>query len=364
VDTSVFHSGLIGMLVMEELKKMNIPWEQFIVSAHMKLDTSSTPQSEMQSPLPSTSDDPTGTSKKRKSKSIAQGKEVVKEVEEADNEVYHSPQSNSSPPPAPELEEVPSSTKATTKKGRKLHLFSSPLVASTKVRKPFTRSSPLKGVVEVQVLPKVSILKRKRDKGKEIEKPIEMLDKATEQQKDEGEAMKKPVEIINISTPPSNHTFKRLIRRLREARKEVAHLKSKGLSQRIKMKELMDNYNNTLYLARFAARRALPLHKQLKNLYRQNRKLKAELQHFKDEVAQMNLNVLVEAAIEKEKPIVNKSTPVVKNPVTTKGKHVDVPERSPPSTRRSVRLMKCKLHFLELSLFARGSDQGCIIFFH
>jgi hypothetical protein len=35
VDTSVFHSGLIKMLVMEELKKMNISWEQFIVSANM-----------------------------------------------------------------------------------------------------------------------------------------------------------------------------------------------------------------------------------------------------------------------------------------------------------------------------------------
>jgi hypothetical protein len=35
MDTSVFHSGLIGMLVMEESKKRNIPWEQFIVSAHM-----------------------------------------------------------------------------------------------------------------------------------------------------------------------------------------------------------------------------------------------------------------------------------------------------------------------------------------
>jgi hypothetical protein len=33
VDTSVFHSGLIRMLVLEELRKMNYPWEQFIVSA-------------------------------------------------------------------------------------------------------------------------------------------------------------------------------------------------------------------------------------------------------------------------------------------------------------------------------------------
>jgi hypothetical protein len=45
----------------------------------------------MKSPFPSTSDSPTGTSKKRKTISITQDKEVVKEVEEAEREVYHSP---------------------------------------------------------------------------------------------------------------------------------------------------------------------------------------------------------------------------------------------------------------------------------
>jgi hypothetical protein len=50
VDTSIFHSGLIRMLVMEELRKRNIPWEQFIVFSHMKLDIASTPQSKIQSP--------------------------------------------------------------------------------------------------------------------------------------------------------------------------------------------------------------------------------------------------------------------------------------------------------------------------
>jgi hypothetical protein len=47
VDTSVFHSGLIRMRVMEELKKRNISWEQFIISTNMQLDIASTPQSKM-----------------------------------------------------------------------------------------------------------------------------------------------------------------------------------------------------------------------------------------------------------------------------------------------------------------------------
>ena len=46
----------------------------------------------MQSPSPYTSVDLAGTRKKRKSKSITQDKEVIKEVEEAEREAYHSPQ--------------------------------------------------------------------------------------------------------------------------------------------------------------------------------------------------------------------------------------------------------------------------------
>jgi hypothetical protein len=92
VDTSVFHSGLIRMLVMEELKKRNIPWEQFIVSSHMQLDIASTPQSNMQSPFPSSSVSPKGTSRKRKGKTTTQSKEVIKEIEEEEREVHHSPQ--------------------------------------------------------------------------------------------------------------------------------------------------------------------------------------------------------------------------------------------------------------------------------
>jgi hypothetical protein len=45
VDTSVFHSGLIRMLVMEELKKRNLTWKKFIVSSNLQLDVAFTPQS-------------------------------------------------------------------------------------------------------------------------------------------------------------------------------------------------------------------------------------------------------------------------------------------------------------------------------
>jgi hypothetical protein len=104
-----------------------------------------------------------------------------------------------SPPPIAELEEVPSSTKVTAKKGRKLHFSSPTPTTSTKGMESFTRSSTLKEDVEAKVLPKVSIEKKKKDKGKGIERPIEVIDIASVQQIDKGESMDKFVEIININ---------------------------------------------------------------------------------------------------------------------------------------------------------------------
>jgi hypothetical protein len=186
-------------------------------------------------------------------------------------------------------------------------------------------------------------VQKKKDKDKGIKKPDE-IDKEIPMQQEE-ETMKNPVETVHVTTPPDNQTFKRLIRQLRDARKEVAQLKAKAMSDRVKMKELMDGYNHTLDLARFAARKAQPLHRQLKNLYRQNkgfqsqnRKLKAELQHFQDEVAQRNLQVLVEASIEKETPTAKESIAPLKNPITAKRKKPVVPKEDPPSPRKSVRL--------------------------
>jgi len=58
-------------------------------------------------------------------------------------------------------------------------------------------------------------------------------------------------------------------------------------------------YKETIDKARFLAKRFLPLHRKLKNVYRQNRacqdeitKLKAELHPFREEVAKRNLDML------------------------------------------------------------------------
>ena len=88
---------------MEELKKINLTWEKFIVSANMQLDASSTPQSRVQIPFPASSVSQAKKRKKIKRKHISQDKGIPKEVEEEEMEVHHSPQREISPQPAPKL---------------------------------------------------------------------------------------------------------------------------------------------------------------------------------------------------------------------------------------------------------------------
>jgi hypothetical protein len=79
-STSFFHSGLIRMLVMEDLKKRKIAWEKFIYSPHLQLNVAPTPQSKVQIPLQGDSVFHTETSKKRKGKTIATNDEAPKEL--------------------------------------------------------------------------------------------------------------------------------------------------------------------------------------------------------------------------------------------------------------------------------------------
>jgi hypothetical protein len=55
VDSSLFHSRLIRMLVSEEFGKKEISWEHFVVTSHFKLDLAPNPQSQKAIPLSPTS---------------------------------------------------------------------------------------------------------------------------------------------------------------------------------------------------------------------------------------------------------------------------------------------------------------------
>jgi chromosome segregation ATPase len=177
--------------------------------------------------------------------------------------------------------EIPSSK--TRKVERKKTCFSPPVVAEkVKSRRPFTRSTTKQHV------------------------PIK--DGTTEtssQQKDKFHISKNPMEVIDINTPPheSNPTFKRLRRQLKDAKTEIDKLKKEDLDSRIKLKEMLDIYEETIDKARFMAKRYFPLHRKLKNVYRQKRacqaeirKLKAELQPFREEVEKRNLDMLAKVA--------------------------------------------------------------------
>ena len=66
MDSILFHSGLIIMLVFEELGKKEISWEHFFVTYHFNLDLAYTPQSQNAIPLSPTSVVKARTSRKRK----------------------------------------------------------------------------------------------------------------------------------------------------------------------------------------------------------------------------------------------------------------------------------------------------------
>jgi hypothetical protein len=97
-------------------------------------------------------------------------------------------------------------------------------------------------------------VQKKKDKNKATKKPDE-ADKAIPMQMEE-ETEKKHIETVHVTAPPDSRTFKILIKQLRYARKEVAQLKKEAMSNKVKMKYLMDGYIHTIDLARFAARKA------------------------------------------------------------------------------------------------------------
>jgi hypothetical protein len=88
-------------------------------------------------------------------------------------------------------------------------------------------------------------------------------------------------------------------------------MKKGELVAKKKFKRLMDLYHEIVDKPRFIAKRFWPLHKQLRNLYRHNKahheqikKLKMELQPFKEELAKRNLDVLAKVATRRSSRVI------------------------------------------------------------
>jgi hypothetical protein len=62
--------------------------------------------------------------------------------------------------------------------------------------------------------------------------------------------------------------LKRLRRKLKDARIENEKLKEEDLEARIKMKDMLELYEETIDKARYMAKMSLPLHRKLMNLYK------------------------------------------------------------------------------------------------
>jgi hypothetical protein len=175
------------------------------------------------------------------------------------------------------------SIRATGSKGRSLIFYSPSVADKAKVRIPYTRSSAKQESIVKEDIVEDPI----KRKGKVKIVPIE-----------------EHIEVIDITTPPENTTFKRLIRQLREAKDEIHKLKREELVERKKLSDLMDMYYGTLVKSKFISKRFRPLHRQLKNLNRQNityqiqiRVLNMELHPFREELSKRNLDALDQVAI-------------------------------------------------------------------
>jgi O6-methylguanine-DNA--protein-cysteine methyltransferase len=146
-----------------------------------------------------------------------------------------------------------------------------PLVQKGKgkgIKRPLERKDEtfVKDFEEPMIRNEETPVQRKKNKSKAIKEPDE-VDKTLPMQEEE-EFEKNPIETVHAIVPPDSQTYKRLIKQLRDARKEIARLKEEDKVHLAQMKELMDGYSHNLDLARFAARKAQPLHRQLNNLYR------------------------------------------------------------------------------------------------
>jgi hypothetical protein len=190
VDSSLFHSELIRMLVSEKLGKKEISWEFFLVTSHFKLDLAPTTQSQKARTLSPTSTSKAGTSRKRKAITPIQVPEISKHVIEAEEEVFSSPHRYFSPPPPLGLEEVPYYTKFASNKGKNLLFPSSPPTVEIKGKRPFTRSSIPKEVFKEQSLPEPPIRKKK---GKSIENLVDENSETLIQRK-KGKGSSQPTE--------------------------------------------------------------------------------------------------------------------------------------------------------------------------
>jgi hypothetical protein len=280
VENNVFHSRLIKMLVLEELKNIDSDWDTFLTSSGFQPDIVNTPQTKRRTPTSVERVVHTESRKRRKIVKEEKPSEPTIQIDEGPTQPVAEEISPISEPSPVE----PSSSKARKLKGNKL-VFIPPVVEPAKPRRPFTRETTRQHA------------------------PVEEgASKAPVQQTTKSKSHKDPIEIIEIKSPSeeSNPTFKRLRKQLKEARVENEKLKKENLQARIQLKENIGMCEESIAKEKHMVRRTLPLHRQVKNVYMKNRffqdeiiRLKKELQQSKEHIAKRNLDLLAQKPLAK-----------------------------------------------------------------
>jgi hypothetical protein len=134
LENNVFHYGLINMLVLEELKKVNIDWDTFFTTSRFQLDIVNTPQTKSRTP---TSTERVVHTESNKRINIVKEDKPSKPDVHIDEGPTHPVAEEISPTPEPSPME-PYSSKVRKLKGKKL-VFNPPIVEPSKPRKAFTR---------------------------------------------------------------------------------------------------------------------------------------------------------------------------------------------------------------------------------
>ena len=89
-----------------------------------------------------------------------------------------------------------------------------------------------------------------------------------------------------------------LKRQLKEAQAGILQLREENMKMKRKIEKHLDLCEEALEKNKRMVKRYLPLHKQMKNMYRQNRTLKAKDRLRKEQIAKRNLDLLAQVAVE------------------------------------------------------------------
>ena len=247
----VFHFGLIKLLVLEEMKKKNRDWNTFLFLENYDLEVVPTPSKRVSSTTKPKEIHATSSKKRKgqkdtkKTQELGKGKEKQRDEHEGettfDQEV-----------PDDDVQIIEDTTDKRQRKkfkGKKLQ-FVPDVVENPILRKPITRSTTRKLAMAREDVSQPSSSKSEPKKIEETRNIIHHKEKVTEQPEE-------------------------LKAQLQQAQETISKLYKENRQMRITLSYHMYLCQDVLLKAKIMAKKTLPLHGQVKNIYMLNRELQA-----------------------------------------------------------------------------------------